>query len=286
MQETVILAKYSNIQKERGCLFWTVTYHNYSYGKHIHDFYELNIVLSGTGTHQIEDCSIPVRAGDIFVIPPSVAHSYQNSNGLDVFHLVIHPDFIRNNITEARSVEGFTLLTEAEPFLRRNSTIPMFLHLTPAELAGTAHELEIISEDEGFYPKPLVNHTVWMLLYTFSHMFHQQLMTQKKQLSKSCEGAILQALDYIHTHYSEKLTIKILCDKVFMSRSTFLRKFSELCRCTPIEYITSYRIKKAVQLMQKEDDMPRSEIAHMCGFYDLSHMDRSLKKYDEGHFII
>ncbi len=277
MNETLIKAEYSKSRKGKGCLFWTVTYHNYSYGKHIHDFYELNIVLTGTGTHQIEDCSIPVKTGDVFVIPPNVAHSYQNRNGLDVFHLVMHPDFIRNNITEARSVEGFTFLIEAEPFLRRNNSTPMFLQLTPDELDKTTHELEIISAEESVYPKPLVTHAVWALLYKFSYMLSNQLTMRNKKTPQNGESAVLGALEYIHTHFGEKITINNLCNEVFMSRSTFLRRFYELCRCTPTEYICQYRAKNAKELLA-QGTMSRSEVAHHCGFYDLSHMDKVLKK--------
>lgn len=270
-------ATYSTAAKEKGTLIWTVTYYDYSIETHIHDFYELNIVLSGTGIHRIEECAVPVKTGDVFVIPPYVAHSYNNCNNLDVFHLLIHPEFIRNNIGEARTVEGFTLLTEAEPFLRQNSPTPVFLRLSPVELEKTEHEIELISAKVGTYPEPLVTHAVWTMLYNFSYMLSHQVMTQKSTLSKSGEKEILQALEYIHLHYGEKITIQTLCDTVYMSRSTFLRRFSELCRCTPTEYIIKYREKQANEMLAK-GALSRSEIAHMCGFYDLSHMDKVLKK--------
>lgn len=285
MYDIAFKASFENTLKDEGKLIKSITYHDYSIEMHIHDFYEVNIVLSGRGCHRIEECTVPVKAGDVFVIPPDVAHSYNDCKGLDVFHLIIHPDFIKNNMAEARTVDGFTLLTEAEPFLRRNSPTPMFLQLSPGELDKIWHELEIISAKDEAYPYALITHTVWSLLYTFSHLLQQQLLAQKKQLSESCESAILLSLEYIHMHYAEKITIQNLCDEVFMSRSTFLRNFSELCRCTPLEYITAYRIKKAVQLMQDET-WSKSEIAHECGFYDLSHMDRILRKHRASHFTI
>ena len=88
---------------------------------------------------------------------------------------------------------------------------------------------------------------------------------------------IIKVLEYIHKNYDSKLTIDLLCKKSFLSRSTFIRSFCAVCGCTPIEYVNRYRCKKAAEMME-DTRFSKTEIAHRCGFYDLSHMERTLKQ--------
>ena len=46
---------------------------------------------------------------------------------------------------------------------------------------------------------------------------------------------------------------------------------------SPIEYLNQYRCKKAAEQLIVSR-YTKTEIAHSCGFYDLSHMERMLKK--------
>jgi len=93
---------------------------------------------------------------------------------------------------------------------------------------------------------------------------------------KKYEMQIIRVLEYIHKNYSEKITIESLCRMAFLSRSTFLRSFKAVCGMSPIEYLNNYRCKKAFELFNS-NDYSKTEIAHSCGFYDLSHMERMLK---------
>jgi transcriptional regulator GlxA family with amidase domain len=87
---------------------------------------------------------------------------------------------------------------------------------------------------------------------------------------------ILNTLEYIHAHFSEKITVDSLAARVYLSRSTFLRSFYEICGVSPISYLRKYRAQKAEELLASSA-LSKTEIAHLCGFYDLSHMEKSIK---------
>src|SRR5579862_7561926 len=53
-----------------------VLYDNYEIPRHSHAFTELNLVVAGKGHHFILEHAFPVKAGDVFVIPPHVQHAY------------------------------------------------------------------------------------------------------------------------------------------------------------------------------------------------------------------
>lgn len=255
-------------------------YTDYSIAPHTHEFYEMNIVMNGTGVHKIENMSFEVKTGDVFIIPPMTVHAYVDTKGLNVYHILLRQEFITDNGEEAFSMPGFIQLTEIEPFLRRHMPRDMFLHLSPESLASLLPDLNLIERDGLFDSDtfiPLKNHITWKILYTLSARLNEQMKHKNADTKRKSDVEIAKILEYIHKNLGEKITVELLCKKFYLSRSTFLRRFSENCRCTPMEYINRCRCKKAMELMRLSA-YSKTEIAHICGFYDLSHMERTIKK--------
>lgn len=256
-------------------------YTDYCIEMHNHDFYELNIVLDGTGIHRIENGRFPVRSGDVFMIPPMVAHAYVDTENLEVYHILLKKSFVVQNQEESKRVKGFLQFTEIEPFLRSNFTNSCFLHLSPPELVQLRNELSFIDDNSGFSWEEcaaMKYHAVWKLLYWFSNSLYKQTALSGRSPESKYEIPVIHALEYIHRHFAEKITIDILCKEVFLSRSTFLRSFKLVCGVSPIEYLNNYRCKRATEQLAFAE-CSKTEVAHNCGFYDLSHMERMLKNY-------
>lgn len=254
-------------------------YTDYSIELHNHDFYEMNIVLKGKGKHQIENACFDVKTGDVFMIPPMTVHAYFDTEGLDVYHILLQKDFIRNNQRESANIPGFIQLVEIEPFLRQHFSSEMFLHLSHSQMIQLKSDVDFIDDSNLDMEEmtALKNHTVWKILYWFSALlFKQMYKVDEKKLNKY-DIEIIKIIEYIHQNYAEKITIDLLCKKSFLSRSTFLRNFCNICECTPMEYVNRYRCKKALEMMTNTC-FSKTEIAHYCGFYDLSHMERTIKR--------
>ena len=154
------------------------TYKNYSIEMHNHDFYEVNIIFSGNGTHCIESGRFRVKSGDVFVIPPMVAHAYTDTYNLEVYHILLQKSFVTKNKSETEKVDGFLQLTEIEPFLRSNFSSAFFLHLNSLQLVQLKNELEFIDDKSTFSWKkyaPLKYHTTWKIIYWFSALLKEQI---------------------------------------------------------------------------------------------------------------
>ncbi len=253
-------------------------YSDYSIEKHWHDFYEINVVLSGNGTHIIENRSFATKKGDVFIIPPNIIHSYENTEALDVLHIIVKPLLFEKRRSEHLSVKGFELFTQIEPFLRNNYDETFFLHLSDANLSLLGNDISLI-KDGGFCDKleseALKNQIVIKLIYWFSLLLYSQIHKDQEKSDYS-EQFIIKALEFIHENYSQKITIDTLCKQTRMSRATLMRKFKLICGVTPMQYVNNYRKEKAKELLLKQK-LTKTEIAYECGFYDLSHMDKVLK---------
>lgn len=264
------------------------TYRDYAIPTHVHDFYEINIVLAGEGVHQIESNSFAAGSGNVFVIPPGIVHGYSRTRRLDVFHLLIRPEFLENYAKDKAEVEGFELLMAIEPFLRHNFQKSLFLKLSPGQLQALQPDLEVITEGGPFdYPGsgPLKNHTALKILYWLSHLLTVQTYSGAKDYSLETEQSILLALEYIHENFSRRITIPELCERAYMSRSTFMRNFKAVCGCTPMQYLQAHRKKAALEMLKK-GGVKKTAVAHECGFYDLSHMERVLNRDREAGALL
>lgn len=254
------------------------TYHDYAIALHTHSFYEINVITAGHGTHQISQTVLPVHSGDVFILPPSVPHAYYDTEGLDVMHILVKPEVIQSNLREASGVNGFLLFTEIEPFLRAASRTAPFLQLSQNELRMLRSDFDLLLDTNPFNTPenaPLRLHTLWKLLYTFSVLLANQ--SEMKRHTNKYEHQIIDTLEYIHRNYHRTVTQKELCERVFLSRSTFLRSFSQICGCTPARYLADYRLKKATELLSC-GQLTKTAIARTCGYYDLSHLERALKR--------
>jgi len=251
-------------------------YNDYFIEPHKHGFYEINIIMSGRGTHLIEDNSFTAEAGDVFVIPPNIVHAYTNTKQMNVFHILIRPSLINSLGSEKDHVNGFNILMEIEPFLRNRCEKKMFLSLSPDELKVIKYDLDLIRDDTNNSFKncnPLKNHIMIKILYYMSSLIYNRTIKTKNNYM---EYTIISLLDYISNNYQRKISIDDLCKISNTSTSTLIRYFRKICGCTPAQYIIDYRINLAKKMIE-ENILSRTEIAHECGFYDLSHMERYLK---------
>lgn len=84
-------------------------------------------------------------------------------------------------------------------------------------------------------------------------------------------------LSYIHTNFSQTLTLEIIGNAVGISRWYLSKLFKRETGISIIEYINEYRCTHALALLQKSEH-PISKISEMCGFSSLEYFSRVYTK--------
>lgn len=248
---------------------------NYSIKLHDHDFYEVNIVVCGRGVHLIGDRDIPANIGDVFVIPPGVAHGYAGE-GRDfaVYHLIAREEFFEKYSAELAAFSGFGLLFEVEPFLRERSG-KAYLRLGHEALNflhGTLELFESLKDDESAEGDMLRSS---LALTVIGYLSRQATAARSDEYADGDE-AIIKAIQYIHSNLSERITVDRLAEIAKTSRSGFNRGFKRLCAVPVHEYILERRLKAARDLISRGVSVTCA--AQECGFYDASHLNKYLHK--------
>lgn len=82
---------------------------------------------------------------------------------------------------------------------------------------------------------------------------------------------------FIHEHYAEKLSIPEIARSAYMSERACYRMFRECLRCSPLDYVVSYRLQHARRLLADTDETV-TRIAQACGFASSSHFGKLFMK--------
>ena len=97
--------------------------------------------------------------------------------------------------------------------------------------------------------------------------------------SKSIKLILRNALDYIHEHYSEQLTLNDVAEHVYVSPSYLSRMFKKELGKNFVDYLNGLRIEKAKELLM-DPRYKTYEVAEIVGIPDAHYFSRLFKKYE------
>lgn len=262
----------------------TFCHQNYQIDMHRHDFYEVNFIVRGRGVHYTERSHREIGVGDIIVVPPSAFHGYYEIDGLDVFHMLIHKNFFHRYYSDLNMLTAFQILFNADHMVRENNRdLPLF-HVD-GDAYAQLHELFVKLADLEQTTSTEDHLTAYalslMIVIRLCAEYRRQFLGNSDEANKN-DGqdlSILKAVDYIHTHYAEKISLDELTKLTYMSKATLCERFRRLMGFTPANYINYYRILVAKKMLI-ETTRSVTEIAQDAGFFDTSHFIRTYKKYE------
>lgn len=248
-------------------------HNNYNKKMHAHQFYELNVVVSGSGWHYIGDAVLPTCAGDIFVIPPEVSHGYYSEEALDIYHLLIKTEFIQRYRDELSHTPGFDILFNIEPYIRRFSGKGCNLNVNSKALIRLKEDLERIRSAESEGLLVYENALSLSLICKISALLRDSIKLSSASSENDFE--LVQIMEYINANLDSKLTLDSLCAVSNMSKATLNRHFRKALNASPMQYVSETRLSKARELLS-QGRLSKTEIAALCGFYDVAHMNKYL----------
>ena len=84
-------------------------------------------------------------------------------------------------------------------------------------------------------------------------------------------------LDYIRTHYAEKVTLADIAAAANISRSEAGRCFAAYMGCSPVEALIRCRLETACGMLH-DATLSLQEISEACGFNSVNYFSRQFKK--------
>ena len=249
---------------------------------HSHEFYEINIVISGKGVHYINGGRVMAKLGDVFIINPNSEHGYYNLSDLKIFNILIEKTFFEKYNQDLISMDGYLSLFKIEPKLRGTNISNAFLSLDDKQFETILNDIALLEQYDGLnsYAHNIQCSIVFMMICKFCKFYHEKNIGKKVEKNNQVHTPIvIFAIEFMRSNLDQNLTIDIIAKKVFLSRSTFIRYFSDVTGTSPLVYLTRLRIEKAKNMLGNSDKTI-TYIANDCGFFDSSHFEKIFTKHE------
>lgn len=239
---------------------------------HWHEELELIVVSEGTTVIAVGSERYIVQKGDGFFVNTGVLHgcwNYENSKCR--FHsLVFHPRLVGGSLD---SVFWTKYLT---PILKYTAFESLFLDHTVAWQQEALQTIEqawhaCVEEEEGYEFE--TRNALSKFIFLLSGHLKAEIVSEKSQRDSL---RMKKMLEYIGAYFADDINVKEIAESASISESECLRCFHNTIGTTPIQYLKSYRIKKAAGLLVNTG-MKIVDIGIECGFQDMSYFAKAFR---------
>lgn len=234
---------------------------------------EISIVCEGAVNLYVLERMQTVKAGDGFCILPGYLHSIQPAAGCDNAHyftLIFYPEILYGQ------QGSFFDAAYYHPLMQKK--VPFFTF--SAEALWTSEVTQKLRWVFEHYPdtSPEFRLKTQRILQDVWIAFAANVSPDDRFASKQKNTRkILDLLEYLHTHYQDKIVLQEMADHASMSKGECSRYFKKMMHMTITEYLLEYRLSKAAELLETAA-LNITEIADQTGFCDVSYF---IKKFHQ-----
>lgn len=245
-------------------------YPNYQCLCHWHEDIELIYILDGEMDYFINSETLTLHKGEgLFVNSKQLHYGYSHThNECEFLCVLLHPMLLC--ITKSLEEKYILPITESKNFAY------MIFHNETDWQRRINNLIQNIYLQRNVNTYPLRFQTffyeLWTLLYE-----NMPLMQFEETKSDATLHLLKQLLHYVEDNYHCKITIQELATYAHISESSCFKLFRIKLGQTPVEYITRYRLERAIQLM-KTTSKSLTEISFEVGFSSLSFFSEQFKK--------
>ena len=219
---------------------------------HWHKDMEIIRVTTGVLDAQIGDTLFSLKEGESVYIPGGIAHGAQPTDC--EYECVVLSPSVMYSTQKVRTIIKSRVLFPVKFY--KNPDVDLICECLENEEDG--YEFKVISSLFKIVNSALENQTLFVGRNNY-------------RVDK-----IKPAIDYIRGNFSGNIELKILAEECSMSSNYFCKIFKDVTGQTPTEYITTYRLNMACEMLLSGSKV--TDTAYDCGFNDLSYFIHVFKK--------
>jgi signal transduction histidine kinase/DNA-binding response OmpR family regulator len=190
------------------------------------------------------------------------------------------PDIIISDIMMPE-MDGIELLQQLKTDIR-TSHIPVIMLTAKSDMESKIEGITLGAE--AYLSKPFNKDELFARLASLIKLRKELqkkysnpvLQLDKKGRQSNIEDSFIQRVcDFFNLNIdNEELAVSDICEAMNMSRSQLYRKFGALTNRTIGDYLRTFRLQRAKELLQKSD-LNVTQVAFEVGFKNLSHFSKS-----------
>lgn len=233
---------------------------SYCWGPGVKDHYKILFIHKGKGTYQINGCTYHLEQGQGFMVfPDTICCMKADEQEPWVYSWIAFQGTCVANILEQLKLSKLSPYFEFAPANWFDSWLDQFTEadtrLSNSGLVLHGLLYQLIAEWISLLSEPSVENYV----------------------PKTKELYVRRAIDYIHNHYYNKVSITELARLIGIDRIYLSSLFKEVVQLSPQTYLLQYRMDKACDLM-RNPQLSISDISHSVGYNDPLLFSKMFKK--------
>lgn len=227
---------------------------------HWHDFYEIELVVSGSGVHTVNGTDYPWKTGEMHIIRLTDFHRITLDEP-GILHLVqIRPSHMPEVFLKEISLQGGNLVT----------------YLSPKDFSA-ANALCLMLEDRASGKRECQDDMEEHLLSALITLFFRSLDAGQASVKDADDILLDKIVIYINESFRENLTLEQIADRFFISKNYLCFYFKKHMNKSVMNYIKELRLEYAARLAVTTN-IKCIEICETCGYGSVSNFLRDFKK--------
>ena len=239
--------------------FACYSFTQHCFPRHFHDHYVIELVLNGADNFYCAGKNHTAYTNQLVLINPGEVHTGSTIAGVPLQYFSFYPDKkALNDVSDALDLplpSDFTF------------------HKCRQDSSGVTEKLQAL------YHSFISGSDILQQEEIFFDCMHALLQCERKKPTKSNDNKdarIKKLTDFIAIHFRENISLQQMARLVNLNSFHLIRLFKKNTGLSPYDYLLVVRTEWAKQLLHKGYQV--QEAASQSGFYDTSHLNRSLRK--------
>jgi len=242
---------------------------------HTHEYFQIYFISKGSLEHHIENESAHLNQGDMFIIPPGVAHYIVPSPNTVFYSLSFMEELFDKQYTNNKLTKYFLrfLQTNKIEYIKPKITIN----------SGEIFYIESIMAHilKEFDEKPFAYHdtvqaSTHLLVTMLAREYFSKTVHNITDHFENNKQFILHCVEYIENNFADKITLDDISKISAISKSNFCALFLKITGHSFNNYLNICRIKAATSYIKKGYKI--TAIYGLCGYNDFSTFNRNFNK--------
>lgn len=247
---------------------------------HVHNDFEIAMLLSGKGITTIETIHYKMEPGDIVFINSGEKHSYQ---ALSEDNFINKEEFVSNTPLFLILQISNHFLREYFPSIRNtlfqsgnvNDYIPS--EAKPLAIKYLLNLAKIYFEAKPFYEYDLVSKLSILLKNMYLKVPFKIVTAEEKDRLKAKSDRIQRIMSYIDENFSSQIRLEDIAEIENITSTHASHIFKDSFGISFQEYVNMKRLEQSILLMNTDKTL--IDIAYESGFSDPKYMTKMFKKY-------
>ena len=227
---------------------------------HWHTYYELELVVRGSGRHIINGVEYPFSTGDVFLLTPSDFHEFSLDEEGETYLVEIPQSMLPDEIIDLIIQPAGNLIAHPD-----------------AEDFATLCDIFLTLEKHYKKSDPVDSVLSGSLLAALLSLFISHTDRSVSESPNRKNPRLREILLYIQHSYKENITLASISARFFINKEYLCQLFKSEMGVTVTEYVRRLRLGHAARLVITTD-MKSIDISEACGFNSVATFMRSFKE--------